>query len=64
MSRLKEYEDYYLDPKTGNICFTREYLEREGTCCQSRCRHCPYGFNPDSTPTPQWVVDKRPQNPG
>ncbi|MFN2493182.1 MAG: DUF5522 domain-containing protein [Pyrinomonadaceae bacterium] len=38
---LVEGEDYYLE---GNNCvFTSQYLRRRGFCCNSGCRHCPYG---------------------
>ncbi|MBC7386222.1 MAG: hypothetical protein H7301_08705 [Cryobacterium sp.] len=47
--------DTYIDPDSGFTVFTREFHERRGRCCQSRCRHCPYGFNPDAIPTPEWV---------
>jgi Family of unknown function (DUF5522) len=33
----------YLDPHTGLFVFTAAYLEERGTCCDSGCRHCPYG---------------------
>ncbi|HJX83041.1 MAG TPA: DUF5522 domain-containing protein [Candidatus Angelobacter sp.] len=39
---LVEGEDYYLE--NGNFVFTAKYLLRRGFCCQSGCRHCPYGF--------------------
>jgi hypothetical protein len=32
--------DYYLED--GRIHFTKEYLEKRGTCCGNNCRHCPY----------------------
>ena len=35
-------EDYYIDPETGRIILTEEYLLKRGYCCNSRCRHCPY----------------------
>ncbi|HEY5825107.1 MAG TPA: DUF5522 domain-containing protein [Cyclobacteriaceae bacterium] len=50
-SKLKEKEkdnvtppepDYYEE--NGLIVFTRSYHLRRGYCCQSGCRHCPYGF--------------------
>ncbi|MBK7854614.1 MAG: hypothetical protein IPJ79_06600 [Bacteroidetes bacterium] len=37
-------EDYYLTPE-GFIVFTEKYHLKRGYCCQSGCRHCPYGFN-------------------
>jgi len=44
---LVEGEDFYWDGKY--MVFTREFLLKRGYCCQSGCRHCPYGFvRPDS----------------
>src|ERR1039458_5138125 len=37
-------EDYYLTEE-GYIVFTEAYHLKRGYCCQSNCRHCPYGFN-------------------
>jgi hypothetical protein len=34
-------EFYYDGPY---IVFTEAYHLRRGYCCQSGCRHCPYGF--------------------
>ncbi|MEZ4803636.1 MAG: DUF5522 domain-containing protein [Gelidibacter sp.] len=39
--------DYYLTPE-GYRCFTEQYLLKRGYCCESGCRHCPYGFNQNS----------------
>jgi len=39
---LIEGEDFYIEK--GLYVFTREYLLKRGFCCQSGCRHCPYGF--------------------
>lgn len=36
--------DYYLTPE-GYRCFTAQFLLRRGYCCESGCRHCPYGYN-------------------
>ena len=41
--RLEEGEDYYIE--NGLYVFTEDYLLRRGYCCQSGCRHCPYGFS-------------------
>jgi hypothetical protein len=35
-------DDTYVDPQTGYIVFTEQYLLDRGTCCDSGCRHCPY----------------------
>jgi hypothetical protein len=36
--------DFYLTPE-GYKCFTEQYHLKRGYCCQSACRHCPYGFD-------------------
>ncbi len=33
-------EDYYLEGP--NLVFTAAYHLRRGSCCGSKCRHCPY----------------------
>ena len=43
--KLVEGEDYYLE--RGRMVFTAAFLERRGACCESGCRHCPYGFGPE-----------------
>jgi hypothetical protein len=40
---LKEGEDFYFDEE-GLMVLTEKYLKKRGHCCQSGCRHCPYGF--------------------
>ena len=35
-------EDYYFDGPY--LVFTVAYHLKRGFCCQSGCRHCPYGF--------------------
>jgi len=39
---LKEGEDFYREGQY--IVFTEKYLKKRGYCCESGCRHCPYGF--------------------
>ena len=39
---LLEDVDYYIE--NGLYVFTAQYLLKRGYCCQSGCRHCPYGF--------------------
>ncbi len=34
--------DYYIE--NGLYVFTAAYHLKRGYCCQSGCRHCPYGF--------------------
>ncbi len=42
-----EEGDYYLTPE-GYRCFTEQYHLKRGYCCESGCRHCPYGFDPST----------------
>ncbi len=39
-----EEGDYYMSVE-GYLVFTEQYHLKRGHCCQSGCRHCPYGFN-------------------
>ena len=41
--------DSYIDEQ-GRKVFTREYHLKRGYCCESGCRHCPYGFMKDFDP--------------
>lgn len=43
---LVEGLDYYVED--GLLVFTAKYLRDRGYCCESRCRHCPYGFGKES----------------
>ncbi|MFN7151239.1 MAG: DUF5522 domain-containing protein [Microthrixaceae bacterium] len=36
-------DDQYVDPRSGYPVFTSDFLAGRGTCCDSGCRHCPYG---------------------
>lgn len=40
-STLVEGVDYYME--RGKFVFTAEYHRKRGYCCNSKCRHCPYG---------------------
>lgn len=40
---LREGIDFYYDD-LGRMVFTREYHLKRGHCCESGCKHCPYGF--------------------
>ncbi|MGB8770876.1 MAG: DUF5522 domain-containing protein [Candidatus Korobacteraceae bacterium] len=39
---LVEGVHYYME--NGFMVFTAIYLRQRGYCCESGCRHCPYGF--------------------
>ena len=39
--KLVQGVDYYVEE--GKFVFTRAYHLKRGHCCNSRCRHCPYG---------------------
>lgn len=38
-------EDFYFTPE-GYVVWTETYHLKRGYCCQSGCRHCPYGNSP------------------
>ena len=40
---LVEGADYYVE--NGLYVFTERYLLKRGYCCESGCRHGPYGFS-------------------
>ena len=40
--KLVEGEDFYREG--AFVVFTAAYHLRRGRCCESRCRHCPFGF--------------------
>ena len=37
-------EDFYKTEE-GYIVFTEKYHLKRGYCCQSGCKHCPYGYD-------------------
>ena len=39
---MEDGSDGYVDPVTGLMAFTATHLARQGACCDSNCRHCPY----------------------
>jgi hypothetical protein len=41
MKKLVRGVDYYMEGT--KLVFTAEHLLARGFCCNSRCRHCPYG---------------------
>jgi hypothetical protein len=42
-NELKEGIDYYIE--NGLFVFTAAFLLKRGYCCESGCRHCPYGYS-------------------
>ncbi len=42
---LIEGEDFYYEGPY--MVFTEKFLRERGTCCESGCRHCPYGYRKD-----------------
>lgn len=42
---LLEGDDFYFEG--AMMVFTERFLLRRGYCCESGCRHCPYGFSKD-----------------
>jgi hypothetical protein len=45
MASLIEGKDYYYEGPY--MVFTEAYLRERGYCCESGCRHCPYGYRRD-----------------
>jgi hypothetical protein len=41
-SETNESPDFYME--NGFMVFTEAFHLKRGYCCQSGCRHCPYGF--------------------
>ncbi len=39
---LESGEDYYIDPQTGLLVMSSQYLADRGPCCENYCRHCPF----------------------
>ena len=37
-------DDYYHSDE-GYIVFTEKYHTKRGYCCNSNCKHCPYGYD-------------------
>ena len=40
-----EEGDFYWSEE-GYRVFTKQYHLKRGYCCESGCRHCPYGYDP------------------
>jgi hypothetical protein len=43
--QLVEGEDFYREGPY--VVFTESFLRRRGWCCESGCRHCPWGYRSD-----------------
>jgi hypothetical protein len=43
--KMVEGRDYYFE--NGLMVLTEHFLLKRGYCCESGCRHCPYGFSKD-----------------
>jgi len=46
MAALIEGVDFYYE--RGFMVLTEAFLRNRGYCCESGCRHCPYGFRQDT----------------
>jgi len=50
--KLIEGEDFYYEGPY--LVFTEKFLRERGYCCESGCRHCPWGYRRDvRTDVPQ-----------
>jgi len=45
VGKLIEGIDFYFEGQF--MVFTGKFLRERGYCCESGCRHCPYGFRRD-----------------
>jgi hypothetical protein len=45
VTALVEGEDFYFEGPF--MVFTEKYLRARGYCCESGCRHCPFGYRGD-----------------
>ena len=43
---IKPEEGIHFYIENGLYVFTEKYHLARGYCCESGCRHCPYGFTP------------------
>lgn len=43
-AKLRMQVDFYITEE-GYRCFTESFHLKRGHCCQSGCRHCPYGYD-------------------
>ena len=43
---LVEGIDYYYEGRF--LVFTEKFLRDRGYCCESGCRHCPWGYRRDA----------------
>ena len=55
MPDLIEGEDFYYEGPY--MVFTEKFLRRRGYCCESGCRHCPWGFRRDQRSDAPAAVD-------
>lgn len=58
MPALIEGIDFYYEGPY--LVFTEKFLRDRGYCCESVCRHCPYGFREDQrsdVPTEETTED-------
>lgn len=44
LSKNNLIEGIHFYKESGYMVFTEIYHKLRGTCCQSGCRHCPYGY--------------------
>jgi hypothetical protein len=54
---LVEGEDFYRED--AYVVFTARHHLRRGYCCESGCRHCPYGARPEGAPDAETREEKQ-----
>ena len=40
-------KDYYRDPFTNNLVFTKNKHLKRGYCCKNKCLNCPWKYGQD-----------------
>jgi hypothetical protein len=57
-----EEKDFYMEGPY--MVFTESFLRRRGYCCESGCRHCPWGYRNDRRNEPMDFEqrDRDPEN--
>ncbi|AKQ46760.1 hypothetical protein TH63_15840 [Rufibacter radiotolerans] len=53
--------DFYFNEQ-GLMVFTAQYHQRRGFCCQSGCKHCPFGFRKTDPSSPASGSKNGPEN--
>ena len=39
---IKNNKNFYIEPGTGFMIWTKDFLLKREFCCENDCKHCPY----------------------